>query len=764
MDEKRYLKFLEFFSILTIGENKVPNFSWKKQQTEKLSNDSFIKNLNYKGGTFRSDGSEISPTQGVGLVTGFEDLEVIDIDTKVFSTQIEKDEFWNEYLSTIRENILNFDDKIVIYQTKSGGYHLLYKSKRVCKNEKIAVLNGHVEAVIETRGIGGYIFAYPDKKVSKNGYFSIEYISDQDRQTIWNVSKAYDSRVELTKITPKTDVKIYQEGEITPWDDFNEKTDVWTIIQDDFTIIPRGNKENFILIKRNGSKNAQSGSIFKNKNAVYLFSTGTIYPHEKLITPFFAYACKYHNQDIKAAIKELYDQGFGSRRRQKKEVLNEIKPIEKIKDVEFPIEIFHPFIQKYIYESKDKLSLNVDYMGCSLIWLISVCVGNCFSVQVSVGHIEPSVVWMALIGKAGVGKTPSIYNVIFPLKNINSKEIKKYSYESEKYAKYMALDKKEKEQVPDEKKPKNGQFIANDITLEALIELHQESDNSVGIFKDEIAGWFRDMNKYRSGSDTENWLSSWSGGEIYLNRKTAKSSFVERASMPVLGGVQPSIFSSLYTEENKENGFMDRMLLSFPDVKAEKFNRKQMDEKIIEDYSNQIVCFYEIIQKLINRGPNGEIIPKICRFSKDAENEFERIYNKNVEKQNDMNENEYLKSMYPKQRSYIPRFALLINLFEYSFNNTPNALLISKESMLKAEKLSNYFVAQAKKMKIEISETKDMINSTKKVDKIGDKIKALFEENPDFNKTKAAELLGVSRVTIYDYLKKLNNGTEGVSN
>ena len=135
-----------------------------------------------------------------------------------------------------------------------------------------------------------------------------------------------------------------------------------------------------------------------------------------------------------------------------------------------------------------------------------------------------------------------------------------------------------------------------------------------------------------------------------------------------------------------------------------------------------------------------------------------------MEKQNDMNENEYLKSMYPKQRSYIPRFALLINLFEYNFSETSNALLISKESMLKAEKLSNYFVAQAKKMKIEISETKDMINSTKKVDKIGDKIKALFEENPDFNKTKAAELLGVSRVTIYDYLKKLNNGTEGVSN
>ena len=37
--------------------------------------------------------------------------------------------------------------------------------------------------------------------------------------------------------------------------------------------------------------------------------------------------------------------------------------------------------------------------------------------------------------------------------------------------------------------------------MEALIDLHENVPHGIGIFKDELAGWLKDMNKYRSGSD-----------------------------------------------------------------------------------------------------------------------------------------------------------------------------------------------------------------------------------------------------------------------
>jgi hypothetical protein len=752
---QKAIKLLDYFSIITVGENKRPNFPWSTQQHTKLSSTQLTENYHYKSGIFRQDGTEIEATKNVAFVTGFEDLEVIDVDTKVFSTQHEKDEFWNEYYQTLKDNIVDFDKKFVIYQSASNGFHIIYKSKRVQGNTKIAKLKGHKEAIIETRGIGGVLVAYPEKKYGEKNYFQVDYVSDSDREILWNISKSYNHIEELPE-APKKDKKLYQEGEITPWDEFNDKTDIWDVISDDFFIPPNGQKRKSYLIKRHGATSAHSGYVFKDSGCMFLFSTGTIYPAEKLISPFTAFAYKYHNGDFSGATKDLYEQGFGSRLQKK---IDKIKPLvlEKIniEKLDFPIDVFPKEIQFYLKECSEKLDSNLDYMGCSLLWLISVCIGNSFEVEVKRGWIEKAVVWISVVGKAGIGKTPSIHNVIFPLQKANSKEIKNYINKMEDYLHYSSLTKKEKEEYPEVQQPKKTQFIANDITLEALVELHQESDNAVAVFKDELAGWLKDMNKYRAGSDLEFWLSVWSGKSVSMNRKTARSSFVDKPFIPVLGGIQPSILNNLSTEENKENGFMDRMLLSFPDASVEQYNDAELEGDLILWYQEAIKKFYDVMKTLIKRNDEGEIESLKSRFSDEAKKEWVRIFNEISNHQNDENENEYLKSMYPKQKSYIPRFALLIHVFKSNFEHDLDALLIDKDSILKAEKLSKYFVMNAKKIKIESSEVAELKTTMKKGETTLDKLEAIYKNDPDFNRTKVAELLGISRQMIYKYLKQL---------
>ena len=131
----------------------------------------------------------------------------------------------------------------------------------------------------------------------------------------------------------------------------------------------------------------------------------------------------------------------------------------------FPIEIFPEPIQHYLNECNKTLDSSIDYMGCSLLWLISVCVGNSIQIEVKKGWIENLTIWISIVGKAGLGKTPSISNVIFPLTKINAKEIKTYIKEREKYDFNMCLSKKEREEYPEIKMPKKSQCIANDMTL-----------------------------------------------------------------------------------------------------------------------------------------------------------------------------------------------------------------------------------------------------------------------------------------------------------
>jgi hypothetical protein len=742
--EQQALSFLDHFSVVTVGDDKQPNQKWKVLQNQKQSRDELIESIHR------------STTQGFGMMGGFDFLECVDIDTKVFSTQIEKDEFWNEYYQTLKDSIVDFEDKFAVYITRSGGFHILYKSKRVIGNTDIAKLKGHKECLIESRGRGGYIFAYPNKRYAKKNYFEIEFVTDADRETLWNISKSYNF-IEEKPEEPKKDKKIYSVDEITPWQDFNDKTDIWSVIQEDFFVPSNGQKKKHYLIKRHGSEAAHSGYVFRDSGCMFLFTTATIYPHEKLVSAFAAYTYKYHNGDFKAASIDLYDQGFGSRLKKK---IEENKPvIEKplpIENITFPLDIFPKEIQYYILECNNKLDSNIDYMGCSLLWLISVCVGNSFEIEVKRGWNENGVIWVAVVGKAGIGKTPSINNVIFPLNKLNFKEIKRYHIQLEQYNYYMSLPKKEKEELTEPQKPIKTQFIANDITLEALVDLHQESDNAVGVFKDELAGWFKDMNKYRAGSDLEFWLSCWSGKSVSLNRMTRQGSFIEKPFIPVLGGIQPSIFNQFATDENKDNGFLDRMLLTFPDAKVDSYNENELHYSDIQWYSDTITNFFQTLKsKLLKRDNEGRIQTQLSKFDKEAKIEWKRIFNKITEHQNNEDENEYLKSMYPKQKSYIPRFALLIHLFSSAFEDNVNSMEISKESILKAERLSDYFVMNAKKIKIEATEIKDLKTASKGVENTFDKLKAIHSADPHFNRSKVAELLGVSRVQIQRLIKKI---------
>ena len=754
MNQKNYLKYLQYFSLITVTSEKIPNHKWKEQQTKRLSPEEFQRHL------------ENPTTDNVGIVTGFEDLEVLDIDLKVFSTTSEKNNFWNEYLSILKDAIFDFDKKFVIYKTKNAGYHILYKTKRVGGNQKIAKLKDHKEAVIETRGLGGYVFMYPENKISELSYFEIQYISDADWNILMKISKSFNYLEPKQDIEPKIK-KVYAGGGLTPWEDFNNQTGIWSVISDDFTVVRDFADKTFI--KRIGSLNYHSGIIYKRENLLWLFSTGTIYPHEKQISPYVAFTYKYHNGDYSASAKDLYNQGFGDRLKKELEEKEKKVPdnsdlidhyLFNKSDLNFPLEVFPKPFQSYLMECHEKLDSIIDYMGCSLLWTISILTGNLFSIKVKNGWHETPVVWFSLVGRAGVGKTPSIRRILYPLIKENNKEIKNYIKNTELYREYEKLSKKDKEQQIEINKPNKKQFIADDITLEALVDLHQEVTTGVGVFKDELAGWLKDMNKYREGSDLEFWLSTWSGTSVNVNRLTRVGSFVENPFIPVIGGIQPAVLNELYNQEKKDNGFMDRMLISYPDVTIPKYNDEEISTDAIIWYNSIIANLRKVIQKLKQETEEDEIKKIEVCFSSDAKKIWIEKFNEITEKQNSDNENEYFKSMYPKQKSYIPRFAFLLNALNSVCNDDIDFKIIEADAMKGAIKLSDYFVATAKKIKFEKSENDKIEKLTKKANTIKEKVYELWRVDNNFNRSKVAETLNVSRQSILNYIKIFENEQE----
>src|SRR5690606_13676585 len=132
---------------------------------------------------------------------GFNYLECVHVDLKVFSTAREQKEWWDEFLPFVEDNILDFHDKFTITKTKNAGYHILYKTKRVDGNNKLAKLKGHKEAILETRGNGGYIFVY-DNFLNDKTYNDIDFITDEDRDILMGICDTYDYKEPIKEEAP----------------------------------------------------------------------------------------------------------------------------------------------------------------------------------------------------------------------------------------------------------------------------------------------------------------------------------------------------------------------------------------------------------------------------------------------------------------------------------------------------------------------------------------------------------------------------------
>ena len=737
--------FDDGFSLITVNAEKVPNIKWKEYQTNPMKKDTF------------ENFYQLPNSKGVGIVTGYSDFEVIDVDLKVLSTVQERTNIWNEFLSFTKDNFPEFEEKIVIVKTRTYGYHLLYKCNKVEGNLKLAKLKGMKEALFETRGIGGYVWIY-DQFVQQNSYADVKYITEEERDILMTICRMYDYK-EPVVISNVPDVKKieqeYYESEIKIWDDYNNKNKVIDLIQSEFIIIKR--LSNKTVIKRIGATSPHSGYVFHDKDYLYLWSTGTQYPHQQALNAFNVYSIQKHNGDFKSTCKDLYHQGYGSRVKPKKQVIEVKESIPEIKTTNFPIDIYPMFIQRYISEVSNTLNANVDFLGAGFLWAVSLCIGNTVKIEIKKGWVEAATLWIALVGRAGVGKTHTIKAITFPLEKINGREIKRYSDQMVKYEAYMALSAKDKKMVEEIKRPRKTKFIAEDITIEALSELHEANPNAIGILKDELVGWIKDMNKYREGSDLQKYLSCWSNGVLSSDRKTSGSSYVEKAFVPIIGGVQPSILTGVYTPENKDNGFIDRILLCYPEIQVERFNDREMSEKLINEYDEFLSYLYDNIKiELLKFDDFGNIKPSILRLSNEAYPEWVRIFNKYTDMQNSDEENEYIKSVLPKIKSYVARFALILDIL-YLYSEQSKIIEISKRSILNAEKLGDYFVLMAKKNKFQSMEHSEMIETIKYSGKrtAFEQFEVLFNANPKLNKSKVAEQLNVSRQTVINWEKQL---------
>ena len=264
---------------------------------------------------------------GIGIVCGQKsgNLEVLDFDNH-FGDAKKRIKDFSEQCEVVK--------KLVLVQTKSGGYHLIYRCPEIGGNKKLASKprkkdNRFVpDAVIETRGEGGYIVGVPtpDYKLLKGSLSDIPKITVEQRCELMQVAKSFNEWVDIQR--------EYVEQEERPGDKYNQTQGAIEDMKIELRQAGWVHIRNH-LWRRPDKKDGISATVGKvAPNVFYVFSSNA-YPFEDLkgYTPFQVVGLLRYGGDFKAFAEDLAKQ-YGTKNVKTETIKTQIDKTETLKNLE----------------------------------------------------------------------------------------------------------------------------------------------------------------------------------------------------------------------------------------------------------------------------------------------------------------------------------------------------------------------------------------------------------------------------------------------
>ncbi len=430
-------------------------------------------------------------------------------------------------------------------------------------------------------------------------------------------------------------------------------------------------------------------------------------------------------------------------------ILQQDNEIQERKTNHFPVDVFPLQIQQIITATNENLNYPIDFIGASLLYAVSVAVGNTHSVEVKKGFQQSAVLYLAIVGRAGTMKSHPLSFALQPIVEKDKRTYRQYEQQRQEYEKAVSLSKKEREQqaIDEPTKPFWQKVLLSDFTPEALAEVHKFNKRGIGVYVDELAGWFKNFNRYNKGSEMEFWLSQWSGKPINIDRKTGEPVFIPLPFISVAGTIQKGILNELAKESRTQNGFIDRILFVIPDnIQKEYWSETDLPPIISENWE----C---IISNLLNLSITNDNTlnpnPVVLNFTPEAKKVLFEWQKVNTDQSNEA-ESEAISGIFSKMDMYVLRLALILEMMRYACNESDKHS-ISIDAVQGAIKLVEYFKNSAVKVN-------SILSNTNPLDKHPADKQALYKTLPDTFTTETglqiANELGVAERTFKYFLNE----------
>ena len=424
--------------------------------------------------------------------------------------------------------------------------------------------------------------------------------------------------------------------------------------------------------------------------------------------------------------------------------------IEGVTETGFPLDVFPDEIQRIVYELVNYENFNLEYTASVVLSVFATALGNTHRVNIKGKWVTSCALYMMLVGRPGLGKTPPLNYLYSPLRDFDQQMLDKARYEYEQY-KQLTVGKKQNGSSEQMERPRFPQTIISDFTQEAMLSIHYDNPRGIAIVVDEIMGLFNSVKRYSAKSTLiQDLLSAYSGMSLKAVRKT--EDFPLTIPVPcinIIGGIQTGLLSDVMTREYVSNGLIDRFLFVYP--KNTKIPEWQLgiDKKQRPD---TISRWNRIIRRVIDfpldvKEDGNTITPKVLEFTDNAMTHFFTWNNGIIKIVNGIENDNDVESRIMKVNGNAARLALILQTMRWSVGECQlNSIDI--ESVKGAIRLIEYYEDSYKR----IQAVTDSCIVRGKPDDLLDMLGDTFS-------SKDAEIaglsLGISRRTVYNQLDRL---------
>lgn len=431
-----------------------------------------------------------------------------------------------------------------------------------------------------------------------------------------------------------------------------------------------------------------------------------------------------------------------------KDHINNISQEKELKANRFPVEVFPAAIQEIITATNESLNYPIDFIGASILYAISVAIGNTHRIEIMKGWPENAVLYLAIIGRTGTNKSHPLSFALKPIEERDSSKFQKYKTEKQEFDTIVSLNKKEREEqgYDEPVKPIWEQHLVSDFTPEALTDVHKFNIRGIGVYSDELASWFKNFNRYNKGSEEQFWLSVWSGKPIRINRKTSEPTYIRLPFISVAGTIQPSVLNDL-AKDRTENGFLDRLLFVMPDnLKKHYWSENELSAAIIENWQ---IIITNLLDLSVVQDETLNPQPDVLRFTPEAKKCLFDWQKKITDFCNE-SEDHSINAIYAKMEMYAIRLSLILEMIRFACGESQKQA-VGIEAVQGALKLAEYFKNSAIKVHSIVTNTNPLELLPVDKQKIYIALPDCFTTNEG---VQLAESMGMPERTFKNFLNK----------